>query len=481
MRYTRPMSRSRAWRAEAALVQAWRAEAGATLALAWPLAVTNLSQMAMVLTDMAFLGRLSTEALAAATLGGNLYYAVLSLLFGLSFAAAAMLARSRGARRHCVREMRRTVRQAMWAGLAVFPLVLAVMWWTEPLLIAMGQDPAAAAPAQDYARALVWGAAPFYGFMVLRGFLAALERPAPALVISLVAVLVNALLDWALIFGTPLTPGFGVSGAGAASSLGNLAMLLGLALWISRARATRRFRLAGRFWRADWPRFAELFRLGLPVAGMMALEIAVFSSAAIFVGWFGAIALAAHAIAIQAASATFMVPMGIGQAATARVGLFAGAGDTAGARRAGFVAIALGAAFMSASAAMFMLFPAMIARAFLDPTLPGAVEAMALAVPLLIVAGVFQLADGVQTCAAGALRGLADTAAPMWIAAGGYWGAGLPVGLLLALPLGMGPLGIWIGLALGLVVVAALLTARWVVRARRAPPALHQASGPLPV
>jgi multidrug resistance protein, MATE family len=456
MRYTHRMSR----------FSAWRAEAVATLTLAWPLAVTNLSQMAMVLTDMAFLGRLSTEALAAATLGGNLYYAVLSLLFGLSFAAAAMLARSRGAKLHSVREMRRTVRQAMWAGVATFPLVLVAMWWTEPLLIAMGQDPAAAAPAQDYARAIIWGALPFYGFMVLRGFLSALERPAPALIISLFAVLLNALLDWVLIFGTPLTPAFGVAGAGAASSLGNLAMFAGLAVWIARARHTRRYRLAGRFWRADWPRFVEMFRLGLPVAGMMALEIAVFSSAAIFVGWFGAIAVASHAIAIQAASATFMVPMGIGQAATARVGLFAGGGDLAGARRAGFVAITLGATFMAMSAAFLMLFPATIALAFLDPTLPGAAEALALAVPLLIVAGIFQLADGVQTCAAGALRGLADTAAPMWIAAGGYWGVGLPFGLLLALPFGLGPLGIWIGLAVGLVVVATLLTARWIIRSR---------------
>jgi MATE family multidrug resistance protein len=472
------MSRFSARRAEAGRLGEWRAEARATLSLAWPLAVTNLSQMAMALTDMAFLGRLSTEAVAAATLGANLFYAVLSVFIGLGFASAAMLARQRGAKRHSVREMRRTVRQAIWAGLAVFPLALAALWWTEPVLLAMGQDAAAATPAQDYTRALVWGVAPFAGFLVLRGFLAALERPAPALWISLGAVLLNALLDWVLIFGTPLTPAMGVTGAGLASALSNLAMFLGLALWIALARRTRRYRLAGRFWRADWPRFVELFRLGLPIAGMLALEIAVFSSAAIFVGWFGAQAVAAHAIAIHAASTTFMVPMGIGQAATARVGLFAGAGAVAAARRAGFVAIGLGAVFMAASAATFMLLPATIARGFLDPSLPGAAEALALAVPLLIVAGIFQLADGVQTCAAGALRGLADTAAPMWIAAGGYWGVGLPVGLLLALPLGLGPLGIWIGLALGLAVVAALLTARWVVRSRRGVP-LAAAAQPL--
>jgi MATE family multidrug resistance protein len=201
--------------------------------------------------------------------------------------------------------------------------------------------------------------------------------------------------------------------------------------------------------------------VGLPIAGSMLLEIGVFSAAAFAMGWFGAVAAAAHAIAIQTASATFMVPMGIGQAATARVGLAEGAGDRAAGRQAGWVAIAIGAGFMTAMAVLLLAAAPVIAGAFLDPTLFRAAEATSLAATLLIVAGLFQLGDGIQVVAAGVLRGRKDTRIPMLLAALGYWGIGLPVGLALAHPAGMGPVGIWIGLGAGTGMVAVLMLARW--------------------
>jgi MATE family multidrug resistance protein len=217
----------------------------------------------------------------------------------------------------------------------------------------------------------------------------------------------------------------------------------------------------------------EVLRIGLPIAGSMALEIGVFSAAAFLVGGFGGASVAAHGIVVQVCSATFMIPMGIGQAATTRVGHAFGAGRPAAARHAGFVAIALGAGFMAAMGVLLVTFPAAMAGLFLGDADPLGPEVLAIAVPLLIAAGVFQLADGVQVVATGALRGLSDTRVPMLLVGVGYWVIGLPGGWLLAHPGGMGPLGIWIGLALGVGAVAVLMMRRWIRHGLTAAPALR--------
>ncbi len=455
---------------------AWRREARATLALAWPIALTNLSQIALLLTDTLLVGRLGTEALAAVTIGVNLYWAVLAPTFGLALAAAPLLAQARGAgrradapRRGWMREMRRSARQALWAVAALTVPTWALLWHAEALLLLLGQEPAIAALAGGYVRALMWGLPLLGAFVALRGFLAAMERPGLALLVSLLGIGVNALLVWALVFGEFGAPRLGVAGAGWASTLAELFMVLALLGLIERDRQLRRFRLLGRLWRPDWPRFREVFRVGLPIAGQMWLEIGVFSVAALVVGWLGAVPVAAHAIAVQAATATFMVPMGIGQAATARVGLAAGAGDAAGAARAGSVAVALGAGFMAAMALLIVAGAGALPWLFLAAGDPDAPAVAASAAVLLVIAGLFQLADGVQAVAAGALRGLRDTRVPMLFAALGYWGVGLPVGLLLGFPLGFGASGVWIGLAAGLAVVAALMLRRWRRLATAAP------------
>ena len=441
---------------------AWRSEAVAMLALAWPLVLTNLSQFALTLTDTVFLGRLGTDELAAATLGANLFFAALAPCFGLAMAAAPMTAQTRGRGPGFVRGMRRDVRAALWAiAIGTLP-VWALLWHAEALLLALGQEARLAALAGEYVRTLMWGMPCFCAFLALRGFLAAEQRPGAALVVSLGGIALNVPLNWWLIHGGFGVPALSVMGAGLASSLCNLAMLAGLIWLIARDRHLRRFRILGRFWRFDAARLREVGVIGLPIAGAMLLEIGVFAFAAIVMGWMGALAVAAHAIAVQMATVTFMVPMGIGQAATARVGLATGAGDARGAALAGWVALAMGAVFMAASAAVLIAGGGAIAWAFLDPANPGAAETAALAATLLVVAGLFQLADGVQAVAAGALRGLKDTAVPMLLAGFGYWVAGLPLGLLLAFALGFGPVGVWVGLAAGLFLVAALMTWRWI-------------------
>jgi MATE family multidrug resistance protein len=357
--------------------------------------------------------------------------------------------------------MRRDLRAAAWAcTIAALP-IWAVLWQAEAVLLALGQEPALAGLAGGYVRALMWGLLPFCLFVVLRGFLEAEGRPLPALLVATGGIALNIPLNAVLIHGAGPVPALGVVGAGLASTLCNFAMLACLLGIVTADRRLRRFRLLGRLWRFDPARMREAAVIGLPIAGSMMLEIGVFSASALAMGWLGATAVAAHAIAIQVASATYMVPMGIGQAATARVGLATGAARPRDAARAGWTAIGLGTAFMAASATTLLLLPGPIAWLFLDPDNPGAAETARLGASLLVLAGLFQLADGVQSVTGGALRGLKDTRVPMLFAALGYWGLGLPLGLLLAFGAGIGPGGIWMGLAAGLFLVSALMLRRW--------------------
>jgi len=442
----------------------WAAEARATAALAGPIVLTNLSQMALALTETVLLGRLGTQELAAGMLAVSLHFALLAPGFGLALAAAPLQAQARGAGRlgggagrGWARAMRRASRAAMWAAALVLLPAWALLWEAAAVLRALGQEPALAALAQDYTRTAMFGMPAFCGFVVLRGFLAAMERPAAAMWISFGAVALNVPLAWALIFPA----GLGVLGAGLSIAIANIGMLAALVIVVLRDRVFRRFALLSRVWRPEWARVREVFVVGLPISGVLMLEIGVFSAAALAMGWFGAVAVAAHAIAIQTASATFMVPMGIGQAATARVGLAIGGGDRAGAARAGWCAVALGAAFMASMAVTLVLASPFIAWAFLDAADPRAAEVAALGATLLVIAGFFQLGDGIQVVAAGALRGLKDTRVPMLFAALGYWVLGLPVGLLLAHAGGLGPPGVWVGLGVGLAIVAGLMLLRW--------------------
>lgn len=443
---------------------AWRAEARATLALAWPIALTNLSQMAMALTETLMLGRVATEAVAAGIIGVALQFTLLAPGFGLALAAAPVLALARGegrrpggAGRGWTREMQGGFAAALWSAIvATVPSGL-LLWHAEPLLLALGQEPGLAALASDYTRAGLWALPGFAAFVTLRGFLAAMERPAAAMWIALAGVAVNVPIAWVLIIGS----GLGVTGAGLATTVADSGMFLALLVFVLRDARFRRLGIFAAVRRPDPARIGRVLAIGLPISGAMLLEIGVFSAAAIAMGWFGAVAAAAHAAAIQTASTTFMVPLGVSQAATARVGLAAGAGDRAGAARAGWVAIVLGAGFMGAMAVLLIGGAGPIARAFIEAGDPLAPEVRTLGAMLLAVAGVFQLADGVQVVAAGALRGLADTRVPMVFAAAGYWGLALPAGLGLGFGLGLGPVGIWIGLALGLAAVALAMLARW--------------------
>lgn len=443
-----------------------RAEIAATLALSWPLILTNLAQTGLTTIDVILLGRLSAQALAAGALATNLYFACLIFGIGLITATSPLMAEAFGRRRRSVRDVRRTVRQGFWTALAFSVPVWAVLWQAESILLALGQQPALAAGAAQAMSTLQWGIFPFLVYLVLRTFLSALERPGWALAVALAALPVNLVLAWILIFGRLGAPALGLWGAGLATSITCLFMALALGVVVSVHSRFRRFHLFGRFWRADWPRFRRIWRLGTPIGATLAFEVTIFNAAAFVMGNLGAAQLAAHTIAIQIASLSFMIPMGLSQAATVRVGRAYGAGDPAGVARAGWIAFALGVGFMAAMSLLLLALPRLLIGAFLDLSDPVNAEVARWAATFLVFAALFQIVDGAQAIAAGMLRGLQDARTPMLIAALGYWGVGAPLGVLLAYPFGMGGAGIWIGLATGLAAVAFMLIARWMARVR---------------
>jgi MATE family multidrug resistance protein len=453
----------------------WRSEIRATLALAWPLILTNLVQMALQTTDVIMMGWLGPDALAAGALATNLYIACMISGIGLMSAVAPLAASALGARRHAVRDVRRTVRQGLWSCVAISLPLWVVLWQTEPILLALGQEPGLSADAAVYMRTMQWALLPFLAYLVLRFFLAALERPGWGLAVGGLGFVVNGVAAWCLIFGKLGFPALGLAGAGIATTFSSWVMFVALAIVVVTGRRFRRYHLFGRFWRPDWPRFRKLWRIGLPIAATLAFEVTIFNAAVFLMGLIGPVALAAHTIAIQIASMTFMVPLGFGQAATVRVGRAFGAGDRGGMERAGWISFVLGVGFMSLMACLMLFAPHLLIGVFLDLSRPENSTVVATAVSFLAFAALFQVFDGAQAVGAGMLRGLHDTRVPMLIAALGYWVIGLPLGVVLAFPLGLGGNGIWIGLAAGLAVVAVLMTVRWTMRER-----LHLVGAPIP-
>jgi MATE family multidrug resistance protein len=442
----------------------WRAEARATLLLAYPLILTNLAQALIHATDIILLGWVGPETLAAGALGVNIFTAFLVFGMGLVMASAPIMAREIGARFNSVRDVRRTVRQAMWAAVAIAIPFWIILWHSEPILLAFGQDPDLSANAARFIHALQWGLLPFLFFLILRSFISALERPVWSLVIGGVSVLFNALINYALIFGKVGFPAFGLVGAGIGSALTNSLMFLGLALVVTLHPHFRRYHLFGRFWRADWERFCAVWKLGLPIAITLMLEVTIFNAAIFLMGLIGTTSLAAHAIAIQIAALSFMVPLGLSQAATVRVGLAFGRKDPEGIMRAGWTAFMVGTGFMATMACILIAFPQPLVFLFLDESNPANAPVIALAISFLFVAALFQIFDGAQVVGAGMLRGLHDTTTPLVYAAMGYWVVGLGVGVGLGFGLGWQGIGIWTGLAAGLAVVSVLMIVRWMRR-----------------
>ncbi|HET9811827.1 MAG TPA: MATE family efflux transporter [Sphingomicrobium sp.] len=443
----------------------WRIELGSTLALAWPLILANLTQQIINATDVLLMGRLGATQLAAATLAINLTFTINVLLLGLLTAASPMMATALGKRFNAVRDVRRTFRAGLWLLIFTLPPYLLLLWNVGPVMRALGQSAELAAIGQTFLRAYMWCTVPWLLFQLLRNFVAALERPRVVLWLSLAGIGINALLSWALMFGHFGLPALGLIGGGIGSTITWSLLCLALGTLIARDRQFRRFHLFGRWWRFDGERTLTMARLGWPIGIMLSLEMGVFALAAFFMGWIGAPAVAAHAVALQLAALTFMVPLGLSQAVTVRVGLALGRRDPDGIARAGWTAWLLGVGFMATMALMMWIFPRQLVTLFLED-IPANAVVIGLAVAFLRVAAAFQLVDGAQVIAAGMLRGLHDTRWPLIFALVGYWGVGLGIGSWLAFAQDWRGVGIWIGLASGLACVAALMAGRWAMRRR---------------
>jgi MATE family multidrug resistance protein len=435
------------------------AELAETLRLATPMAAQQLGQIAMMTTDLAFIGRLGGEALAAAALAGTVYFIAFTVGMGLMSAVAPLAAQAYGAGN--ARQVRRALRSGLWAGLLIALPIMAFPLRGEQILLGLGQAQGPAHLAQDYLFGLAWGVAPALWFIAIRGFMGAVNRPEPVLWITLAAIPANALLVWLLMYGEFGLPKLGIFGTGLASSIVNFGTFAA-GLWF----ATRRppfvdYRVLTRFWRIDWSLMRQLVVIGAPISVAFLLEYGMFSAAALLMGWLSTDALAAHQIALQVVAILFMVPFGISMAATVRVGHAVGRGDPAGVRRAGLIAMLIGIAFAVVCTVVVTLLRFGVARLFMGESFTNADATIALAAELLLIGGTYFITDALQTIAAGALRGLNDTSVPLLFAAISYWLVGFCTAYVLAFHTSLGPAGVWIGLSVGTLVYAALLVIRF--------------------
>lgn len=430
-------------------------ETGATLRLTLPLAGGMLSHTGMALTDTILLGGLGRDALAAGGLAVAIFATLTTVLHGFVAGIGILVSHAQGARRP--EDIPPILRGGfLLATIAALPL-MAVLAGIEPLLLFIGEPVDLARSAAAYDLILMLGVLPSLWMAAQRSYLTALHQPRPVMVISLVALVINGFLNYGLMHGAWGLPAMGYLGSATATMLVQWGMFA--AATIVMGRDARHAAVRGRI---DRKVVAELAHLGWPIAGTYAVEILLFTSGALMAGVLGPTALAAHQVTISVASTTFMVPLSAGQAANVRVGYHMGAGMPLAARQAGHAAFVLGVGFMTAMAVIMLAAPHHIARLFnLDPSLPADAEVIAVVVKLLAISAAFQVFDGAQAVAAGALRGFKDTRMPLALAGFGYWGVGFPVAWALGFPAGLGAAGIWWGLAAGLAVTAVVLGGRF--------------------
>src|SRR5882762_363973 len=354
-----------------------------TLKLAVPIALTQLGQIAMMTTDLALIGRLGDQAVAAAALAHTVFFITFTFGMGLVSAVAPLAAQAFGARNP--RMVRRALRVGLWAALMISLPMIVPPLYGEQILLALGQAPATARLAQHYLMGLAWGITPALSFLAIRGFMGAVNRPEPGLWITLAAIPANAVLVYLLIHGAWGLPRLELFGAGLATTIINCGMFLA-GLWFAHSRRPfRKYQVLGNIWRIDWQLMRQLFVIGAPISVAFLMEYGLFAAAALLMGLIGTTALAAHQIALQITAILFMVPFGVGMAATVRVGHAVGRNDAAAVNRAGFIATLLGIVFVSTLTLAVILGRFAIARFFFGEAAASAADAMDLAAALLMV------------------------------------------------------------------------------------------------
>jgi MATE family multidrug resistance protein len=432
----------------------------ALLTLAIPVVLSELGWMTMTIVDLIMVGRLGPDAIGAVGLGNAIYYAPSLFGIGVLLGLDTLVSQSWGAGRFD--DCHRSLAQAIYIAMAFTPVLMLAMLAAERIFTGRGVDPTVASLTRSYVSILNWGTFPLLIYGGFRRYLQGVARVRPVTFALISANLVNLVFNWIFIYGHFGFPALGVAGSALSTVFARIYMaaVLVYAAWAH--ENGRGHPLFARWPRPDWIRIRALLQLGLPAASQVVLEVAAFGAATVMASHLTPIALATHEIVLSCAAYTYMVPLGISAAAAVAVGHAIGAGNPARARRAGLLAIGLGAGFMALMAVLFLVVPAPIIHIW---TRDASVVALGAHI-LAIVAG-FQIFDGIQTVSTGALRGLGETRFPMLMNFAGYWILGLPFGALLCFRMHWGLSGLWTGLTVSLILIALVLIARWMADARK--------------
>lgn len=433
------------------------AHARAVTTLGLPLVGGHLAQIAIGVTDTVMLGWYGVDALAAVTLASSYFFVLFLMGAGFAFAVMPMVATFDAEDDEI--SIRRVTRMGLWLSLAYAVVIMPFMIWSEALLLLMGQTETVAADAQNYLRIAGYGMFPWLVAMVVKSYLAALERTQVVFWIAVLTTLCNGLINYALIFGNWGAPELGIAGAATASLVTQAIGMVGIVAYA--LYVLPHHQLFVRFWKADWEMLSRVFRLGVPIGFTGLSETGLFAATAVMMGWLGTVPLAAHGIALQCASITFMLHLGISNVATIRAGNAYGRGDRDHLARGARVVFIMSLITAVLTSVVFLVWPEPLVLVFMQSSEPARDQIVAIGVGLLAMAALFQLVDGAQAIALGLLRGVQDTTVPMFIAAISYWVVGMPCSYIFGFVLGYDGIGVWMGLVLGLACAAILLSARF--------------------
>jgi multidrug resistance protein, MATE family len=443
----------------------WTSHLRGTFALGIPLVGAQLAQMAIHTTDVILVGWLGTTELASVVIATQVFFLV--FIFGTGFTSAVIPLVAQALGHGDKVGVRRAVRMGLWVVLAYCTLMAPVLWFSEPILLQLGQAPDVAANAQSYLRIAQWGMFPALGLFAIRSFVTGLEKGGIVLYVTLGMFAINFVVAYLTIFGHFGAPQLGLHGAAFASVCANVAGFVIIVYYVRTQAVTRSYEIFVRFWRPDWPIIREVFVLGLPISFTILAETSLFAAASLLMGMIGKLELAAHGIALQLASIAFMIPLGLAQVATVRVGLANGRGDLVAVRRAAVAVLLVSVVFAAVGSILYAALPRFFGGLFLDTRQPDAEAVLTLAVPLIAIAGAFQLVDGLQAVGAGLLRGLKDTKIPMVLALIAYWPIGFLCAYVFAFPLGFAGKGVWFGFVIGLAAAAVFLCGRFWILVKR--------------
>lgn len=458
---------SKTRQARLAWLAPWISEVRALMKVSAPLIIMQLTQFGSVTADVIMVGSLGEEALAAVSIGAVMYYFAWLGGYGPVAAVSPIVSQILGAHPNDRGRSRVAVRMGLWAVVIVSMPLMLFLIWTRPVLLALGQQPHIVDMAVPWVRIIAFGLPFTLAFGVLRNFASATGRQNAVLGISIVSLLVNIALNYVLIFGKFGAPALGVVGSAIATVIAYAFSFLSMLALLTLSPHFAKFRLLHHFFRPDWNRLKEVFRLGFPMGMSMIFEAMLFNAATLMMGTFGAATLAAHQIALNLAGLAFMIPLGMGLGATVRVGLAVGARDAEAARLAGHTAIICSAAVAVFFAACMAMFPYTLVSLYVSGESPNTAEVVGLAVSFLMFAAFFHLFDALQVTGQMSLRGLKDANMPMWIAGLSYWLIGFTVAWGLAYSAGWQGAGVWTGLTASLAVAAFGMVWRFEIISRR--------------